>query len=371
MIHAHKVSRWFGSGVRKHVAVENLNLDIQSGEVVGLLGPNGAGKTTTIRMITGFIPPSEGSIAISPPQSGGSQAGRHEGFDTIEQSLEARRLIGYLPDASPLYPEMRVANYLDFRGRLYGLDRRTRMAAVSRCLSRCWLNEVKDQRCGTLSKGFRQRVGLASALLHDPPVLVLDEPISGLDPSQIRETRGLIRELADKRTVLVSSHILPEVEKTCTRVVIIVRGRVRADGAPMDLMAREQAASGVKGREVILEAMCSLPGDAERLRAVLGEIRGIRAVQIDSESGGWVRATIRVDGGGARNDAARPEGAVAAHDRDATEVRVAIAAAVARAGLAMRELSVQRASLEQLFLRMMEEDSTSHARDALGTEHAA
>jgi ABC-2 type transport system ATP-binding protein len=357
MIHAHKVSRWFGSGVRKHVAVENLNLDIHSGEVVGLLGPNGAGKTTTIRMITGFIPPSEGSIAISPPQSGDSQV-RHEGFDTIEQSLEARRLIGYLPDASPLYPEMRVADYLDFRGRLYGLDRRTRVAAVSRCMSRCWLNEVKDQRCGTLSKGFRQRVGLASSLLHDPPVLVLDEPISGLDPAQIRETRSLIRELADKRTVLVSSHILPEVEKTCTRVVIIVRGRVRADGAPMELMAREQAASGVKGREVTLEAMCPQPGDAERLRSVLGELRGIRAVHVESEPGGWVRATIRVEGGGS-------------HDRDATEVRVAIAAAVARAGLAMRELSVQRASLEQLFLRMMEDDSASHPRDAQGTEHAA
>ncbi|VAX40445.1 Gliding motility-associated ABC transporter ATP-binding protein GldA, partial [hydrothermal vent metagenome] len=198
-------------------AVRGISFAIEPGEVVGLLGPNGAGKSTTIRIITSYLSPDEGSVRI-------------DGFDTHSDSLQARQRIGYLPESAPLYPEMSVKGYLDYRARLFCLDRRARQRAIGHAMDRCRIADVARRRVGHLSKGYRQRVGLASVLLHDPPVLILDEPSNGLDPSQIRETRSLVHELAENRTMIICSHILPEVERLATRLIVIAGGLVRADG---------------------------------------------------------------------------------------------------------------------------------------------
>ena len=212
-IEVQNLSKHFGSVV----AVDDVSFTVERGEVVGFLGPNGAGKTTTMRMLTGFLPPSEGSVRIA-------------GHDTFESSLEARQAIGYLPETPPLHPEMTVTSYLRYVTAIKGLPRGTRAAAVEKALTRCGLVEVSRRVIGTLSKGFRQRVGLAQAIVHEPPVLVLDEPTVGLDPIQIQEIRQLITELAApkggaaRQTVILSTHILTEVEAICGRVILMDRG---------------------------------------------------------------------------------------------------------------------------------------------------
>ena len=220
MIEASGLSKRYGD----LVAVDRVDLSVSQGEVVGFLGPNGAGKTTTMRMLTGFLPPSDGSAAIA-------------GHDVFGDPLAARRAIGYLPETPPLYPEMLVAGYLSWVAKIKDVPRARRAAAVDRALERCGLTEVRGRVIGTLSKGFRQRVGLAQAIVHDPPVLILDEPTVGLDPLQIREIRGMIRELAagegeNAHTVVLSTHILAEVEAICRRVMIINDGRKVVD-APL------------------------------------------------------------------------------------------------------------------------------------------
>jgi ABC-2 type transport system ATP-binding protein len=219
MIEAIGVEKSFGS-VR---AVRGLSFRFQPGEVVGLLGPNGAGKSTTIRILVGFWPPDRGRVSIN-------------GHDSIRDSLAARACVGYLPDSAPIYPEMRTIDYLRHRARLQGLRGRAATHAVESSLDRCRLHDAGRRRVGELSKGYRQRVGLAAALLHDPPVLILDEPTSGLDPTQILQVRQLVRELAERRTMLISSHILSEVEQVCGRVMIMAAGRILADGSPADLV---------------------------------------------------------------------------------------------------------------------------------------
>jgi ABC-2 type transport system ATP-binding protein len=202
------------------LAVRDVSFKVASGEVVGFLGPNGAGKTTTMRMLTGFLPPSSGRIAVA-----------HH--DLANEPMEARRAIGYLPEVPPLYPEMRVADYVSYTAALRDVPRAERRVKVERALQICGLADVSRRVIGTLSKGYRQRVGLAQAVVHEPAVLVLDEPTAGLDPVQIREIRNLIRTLADEqgRTVVLSTHILAEVEQICRRVILISRGRVRLDGS--------------------------------------------------------------------------------------------------------------------------------------------
>ena len=195
------------------VAVDRVSFTAQKGEIVGFLGPNGAGKTTTMRIITGFIPATSGTVTV-------------EGFDIFEQAHEVRSRIGYLPENPPLYADMTVTSYLEFVGRIKGLARAALPGAVDRALQRCGLTEVTRRVLGHLSKGFRQRVGLAQALIHEPGVLVLDEPTIGLDPRQIRDIRTLIKELAGERTVILSTHILQEVVQLCQKVVIINAGRV-------------------------------------------------------------------------------------------------------------------------------------------------
>lgn len=320
MINVRGITKSFGR-VR---AVRGVSFEVPAGQVVGLLGSNGAGKTTTIRMITGYLPPDNGSIRI-------------QECDTLEDSAAARRLIGYLPESAPAYAEMSVEGYLGFRGKLFGLRRQERLAAVARVLERCWLRDVRARRISHLSKGYRQRVGLAAAMLHDPPVLVLDEPTNALDPTQIRETRRLIRELADRRTVLVSSHILAEVEKTCDRVIILAAGRVRVDARPEELL------ESIRGSApYIVEARDAGAGAATP--AWLAGVPGVAEVEpVESEAregfGSW-RVTAHAGAG---------------------DLRAGIGEAALRAGVPIRELRREAPTLERVFLDLIESGEPEEA----------
>ena len=209
MVEVSRLTKYYGD----FCAIQNVSFTAQRGEILGLLGPNGAGKTTTMRIITGFMPSTEGTVGV-------------EGFDVFKESHEVRRRIGYLPENPPLYNDMTVSAYLKFVGRIKGVSRKEISSALNAVLERCSLTEVADRLVGRLSKGYRQRVGLAQALIHSPAVLILDEPTLGLDPRQIIEIRNLIRELSGDRTVILSTHILPEVSQLCNKVVIINEGRV-------------------------------------------------------------------------------------------------------------------------------------------------
>ena len=213
MIHVHNLSKYYGD----YPAVREVSFDVSRGQIVGFLGPNGAGKSTTMRILAGYITATSGNATI-------------DGKDVFWDPIEARRRIGYLPESCPLYTEMRVEEYLRFRGGLKSMSGRNRRDRIEYVLDRCHLKDQRRQLIGTLSKGYRQRVGLADALLANPPVLIMDEPTVGLDPAQIRETRKLIKELGDQHTILLSTHILPEVESTCDSVIIIHQGQVAFQG---------------------------------------------------------------------------------------------------------------------------------------------
>src|SRR5947209_7041060 len=217
MIHVENLTKYFGP----ILAVDHLNFTVDQGDIVGFLGPNGAGKSTTIRILTSYLPATSGIARVA-------------GYDVMNESMDVRRNIGYLPESVPLYPEMRVEEYLLYRARLRGMERRGRQQRVDYCLERCRIREVRRRLIGNLSKGYRQRVGLADAMLHDPQILILDEPTVGLDPVQIRETLALIKELGRKHTILLSTHILSEVEAVCERVIIINAGRVGLDSRMSD-----------------------------------------------------------------------------------------------------------------------------------------
>jgi len=220
-------------------AVRGLSFEVSAGEVVGFLGPNGAGKTTTMRMLTGFIPPTDGHVRIA-------------GHDVFDDALEARRAVGYLPETPPLYPEMTPRSYVDFVAQLKDVPRGTRKRVVERALERCGLADVQNREIRQLSKGYRQRVGLAQAIVHEPQVLILDEPTVGLDPIQIREIRALIRDLAatGRQTVLLSTHILPEVEAICQRVILLDRGRKVLDQSMAELTAGGRSLEEVFARVI-------------------------------------------------------------------------------------------------------------------------
>ena len=206
-------------------AVDRISFSVEKGQIVGFLGPNGAGKTTTMRVLTCFLPPSAGTATVA-------------GFDVLEQPREVKKRIGYLPESPPLYPEMETAEYLRFVGRLKGLRGPDLDKRVDYVLGRCFIADVKSKLLGKLSKGYRQRVGLAQAIIHNPEVLILDEPTAGLDPKQINETRDLIKSLAGDHTIILSTHILPEVEQTCEQVIIINKGKVVATDSVRNLKAR-------------------------------------------------------------------------------------------------------------------------------------
>lgn len=308
MIEAQNLTRRYGD----FTAVAGISFAVPEGEIVGMLGPNGAGKTTTIRMLTGFLPPTSGRVTLG-------------GQDLFGADVGIRRQIGYLPESVALYPEMRVEEYLAYRAKLEGMDRAAGRLRLGEVIERCLLKEVRRQVIGTLSKGYRQRVGLAAAILHDPKVLVLDEPTVGLDPKQIIAIRELIRELGEKHTLLVSTHILPEVELLCRRVLIIDRGRIVAEGTPVELRERWLGQVAVS-----LELAAEAPGAAE----VLATVGGVESVRPDPAS----RTRFRLE-------------CAKGSDPRADLFRLAV-----ERGWVLVELGVERASLEDVFVRLTTRD---------------
>ncbi|HET6958493.1 MAG TPA: ABC transporter ATP-binding protein [Vicinamibacterales bacterium] len=278
MIEVQNLTKRYG----RVTAVNDVSFRVERGEILGFLGPNGAGKTTTMRILTGYMPATEGKAIVA-------------GFDVFDQPIEAKRRTGYLPETPPLYPDMSVFEYLDFVAKIKGVpsgDRRTRVDYV---MGRTRITDMAARLCGKLSKGYKQRVGLASALIHNPDVLILDEPTAGLDPKQIIETRELIRELAGNHTIILSTHILPEVAQTCQRVVIINKGRVVAVDTPDNLTAR------LRGSETMYlqvdasgaDAVAALTGVPGVTRVVESDRRdGVVGYEVDSESGRDVRRDL-------------------------------------------------------------------------------
>ncbi len=233
-------------------AINNLNFEVEKGEIVGFLGPNGAGKSTTMKILTSYLPATSGTARIA-------------GFDVFEQSVEARKRIGYLPENTPLYTDLRVGEYLRYRANLKGVPGRKVKSNVGDVIELCSLREVERKLIGSLSKGYRQRVGLADALVHDPDLLILDEPTIGLDPNQIRQVRELIKNLGGKRTVLISTHILPEVEIMCSRVIVIHKGKIRASDTAENLLKNQRTAGSMRieakvGADNAGEALLQVPG---------------------------------------------------------------------------------------------------------------
>src|ERR1700758_2467523 len=247
----------------RHTAVDHISFEVHKGQIVGFLGPNGAGKTTTMRMLTCFLPPTSGSATVA-------------GFDVLEQSFEVKKRIGYLPETPPLYPEMRTAEYLQFVGSLKGLAKAELTKRVDYVCERCAILDVKDKLLGKLSKGYRQRVGLAQAIVHNPDVLILDEPTSGLDPKQINETRELIRSLAGDHTIILSTHILPEVEQTCEQVIIINKGKLVATDSVHNLRDRTAGAESVRLEVASQNGALDWATVQRRLEQVSG-VRRVRA----------------------------------------------------------------------------------------------
>jgi ABC-2 type transport system ATP-binding protein len=308
----------------ERLAVDDLSFSVEAGEVIGILGPNGAGKSTTLRMLTGYLAPSDGRIRIGD-------------VDAVRDPVAARRLIGYLPESVPLYRELRVAEYLDYRARLKGVPRRSVKASVDRALELANVADVRDRIIGQLSKGYRSRVGIADALVADPPLLVLDEPTAGLDPNQIRQVRDLVRGMAGKKTVLLSTHILPEVESTCGRVVIIHRGKLVGQGAPGTLRS-------ARPDEQML--VVEVRADRARAEAVLRAVPGVRSVaDVTLLQGDPPCVRMRL--------AAGPG-----------EVAEAVFSAAAAAGLVLRELRREAASLEDVFAKLTTHDVASEAEPA-------
>ncbi|MDF1755962.1 MAG: ATP-binding cassette domain-containing protein [Verrucomicrobiales bacterium] len=257
-----------------HLAVDNVSFQVEKGEIVGFLGPNGAGKSTTIRMLTCFLTPSSGTASIG-------------GYDIEKDSIKVRRQIGYMPENVPLYPDMRVNEYLRFRAALKGMSSRSLTAGVGEAVETCSLNEVQNKMIATLSKGYRQRVGLADALVTKPDLLILDEPTNGLDPQQIRQFRELIKDLGKRHTIFLSTHILPEVEMTCGRVIIINRGKLKASDTPQNLVRRR-----LEGGDLVLE----LNGHSGKAMSAIKEIKGVSSVLEEKTEKGWTRFKITSKG---------------------------------------------------------------------------
>jgi ABC-2 type transport system ATP-binding protein len=309
-------------------AVDDVSFTVERGEILGFLGPNGAGKTTTMRVLTGYMPPTEGRAVVA-------------GYDVLEQPLEAKRRTGYLPETPPLYPEMTVREYLTFVAKIKGVPRAERKARVDEMMRKTRVDDMANRLCGKLSKGYRQRVGLAQALLHNPEVLILDEPTAGLDPKQIIETRQLIRGLAGDHTIILSTHILPEVSQTCQRVVIINRGKVVAVDTPDNLTSR------LRGSETMYLQVDAAGADAaEMLQRISGVTRvavadskqQVIGYEVDSESG--------------------------------RDLRRELAAAVVSRGWGLLEMRPLRMSLEEIFLHVTTEDVAATAAPTAPAEVA-
>ncbi len=278
MIEVESLTKRYG----RATAVDGVSFRVEKGEILGFLGPNGAGKTTTMRILTCYLPPTGGTARVG-------------GYDVYEQPMEVRRRVGYLPETPPLYPDMSVRDYLDFCAKIKGVSSGDRKGKVGDAIEKCRVGDVRTTLIGKLSKGYRQRVGLAQAILHNPDVLILDEPTAGLDPKQIIETRELIRGLGGEHTVILSTHILPEVSMTCGRVVIINKGRVVAEDSPENLTRRLAGAGTlrleVRGEEIpVLDTLRAVPGVlAARLQ---GGQKEVLVVDVEAEAGRDVRAEL-------------------------------------------------------------------------------
>ena len=296
-------------------AVDDVSFRVERGEILGFLGPNGAGKTTTMRILTGYMPATEGRAAVA-------------GFDVFDKPVDAKRRTGYLPETPPLYPDMTVREYLDFVSRIKGIPAKERRERVAAVMKRTHVDDVGDRHCGKLSKGYRQRVGIAQALIHNPEVLILDEPTAGLDPKQILETRQLIRSLAGDHTIVLSTHILPEVSQTCQRVVIINKGRVVAVDTPENLTAR------LRGSETMF-VQVDAPG--EEVPAALSAIPGVTRVAAADQRG--------------------VPGAFEVESQHGTDVRRELARAVVTRGWGLLELRPMRMSLEEIFLQLTTDEA--------------
>src|SRR3979490_382804 len=299
----------------RHTAVDHISFEVHKGQIVGFLGPNGAGKTTTMRMLTCFLPPTSGTATVA-------------GFDVLEQSFEIKKRIGYLPETPPLYPEMRTVEYLQFVGSLKGLSKAELAKRVDYVCERCAILDVKDKLLGKLSKGYRQRVGLAQAIIHNPDVLILDEPTSGLDPKQINETRELIRSLAGDHTIILSTHILPEVSQTCEVVIIINKGKVVATDSVSNLQQRARS-----GESVLVE-VAGRNGrlDPAAVQRKLEQVAGVTRVAFKED--GQRRAVFEVEG------------------KKGHSLRGDLARAVVESGWDLNELRAASMSLEEIFLQL-------------------
>ena len=297
------------------LAISDVTFSVKKGEIVGFLGPNGAGKTTTMRILSGFIPASGGKAQVS-------------GFDVFEQPLQVKRRIGYLPENPPLYVELSVDDFLTFAARIRSVPSDRIAVRLSTVKEQCGLTEVGDRLIRHLSKGFRQRVGLAQALIHDPDVLILDEPTVGLDPKQIIEVRELIKSLGGEHTIILSTHILPEVSMTCQRVVIINNGKVVAIDTPDNL---KTTLAG--GNVVHLE----FQGDSARVRQALASLEGIKSIRTQTGSGAATSLLVEVEAG--------------------SDQRAAVARAVVQSGVDLLELKLAGPSLEDIFLRLTTQET--------------
>jgi ABC-2 type transport system ATP-binding protein len=298
----------------RFTAVEDVSFRVERGEILGFLGPNGAGKTTTMRILTGFMPATEGTATVA-------------GYDVFTQPIEAKRRTGYLPETPPLYPDMSVREYLTFVAKIKRVPKAERRERIDAVMRRTHVDDMAERACGKLSKGYKQRVGLAQALIHNPDVLILDEPTAGLDPKQINETRQLIKELAGDHTIILSTHILPEVSQTCQRIVIINRGKVVAVDSPENLTSK------LRGSEAMY---VQIDGGGEAAETVLAQVGGVTRVVPADRRDGIIGYQVDSERG--------------------RDVRRDLAQAIVRNGWGLLELRPMRMSLEDVFLSLTTED---------------
>jgi ABC-2 type transport system ATP-binding protein len=312
MISVRNLSKTFG----RTVAVDDISFDVSKGEVLGFLGPNGAGKTTTMRILTCYMTPDNGTATVA-------------GYDILEDSLEVRKRVGYLPESAPLYLDMDVMSYLRFIADVRGIPRDSTRERISNMVETCGLGSVIGRTVGELSKGFKQRVGLAQTLIHDPEILVLDEPTTGLDPSQIIEIRELIKEIGKERTVILSTHILPEVEATCSRVLIINEGGIVASGTPEEL----QSVAG--GEDSIHVSIRAEAASADDVLSALGTVTSV--ARVSEAEGGYVKYVVKAHNG--------------------LDLGEQIFRAAVEKGWTINELRRETLSLEDIFLRLTTKES--------------
>jgi len=307
MIRVSNLRKTFGSTV----AVDDVTFEVPEGQIVGLLGPNGAGKSTTMRMMTTYIDPDAGSIQIA-------------GIDALAEPLEARKRLGYLPESAPLYEELNVVDSLRYTGRIRGVTGATLSQRVDAMVDACGLESVTHKDIGELSKGYRQRVGLAQTLIHDPDFLILDEPTTGLDPNQIKEIRALIKKIGEKKTIILSTHILSEVQATCTRAIIVNKGKLVADGHPDELVSK--MGSAAVRYQVVVRG-----GSTGAIQNALAALNGVRAVESQPESGRGARFIISGSGEDLGEELFR---------------------CVAKSNWTLTELTPERATLEDVFSKL-------------------